>query len=140
MLWVTIGILGSYFTARHFLTPTSFGQFGWYRGKALVEVASAKPGYAGRKACEECHTEECDKLSKGDHKILACEACHGAGADHAQNPDMHKASVLTFSHCVRCHEVDLARPKWHKQINPKTHYAGQVCSECHVPHQPNEVP
>jgi hypothetical protein len=141
LVWVTIGIVASYFIAQHFLTPVSFKQYGWYRGKALVEVASAtKPTFAGRKACEACHAEEAEKLAKGEHKTLSCEGCHGPGADHEQNPDTTKPSKLAFSHCVRCHEADPARPKWHKQISLKTHFAGQVCAECHVPHQPNEVP
>jgi hypothetical protein len=26
------------------------------------------------------------------------------------------------------------------QIASKNHYKGQRCTECHLPHQPNEVP
>jgi hypothetical protein len=26
------------------------------------------------------------------------------------------------------------------QINVHNHYPGNVCTECHVPHQPSEVP
>ena len=140
LVLLTVGIVTSYLIARFFLTPASFGELGWFRANALMEIASAKPVYAGKKACDECHSEEYQKLSQAEHKSLSCEACHGPGAEHADNPDLHKMTILTFSHCVRCHEADPSRPKWHKQINPKTHYPGQVCTECHVPHQPNEVP
>ena len=30
--------------------------------------------------------------------------------------------------------------KWLKQIEVKDHFTGQRCTECHIPHQPNEVP
>jgi nitrate/TMAO reductase-like tetraheme cytochrome c subunit len=42
--------------------------------------------------------------------------------------------------CVRCHQASPSRPKWLHQINIHNHYTGSVCTECHVPHQPNEVP
>jgi len=133
------GIVGSYLVARYFLTPPSFGDYGFYRGAALRELADHQPVYAGRKACKECHDEVVLKLEAHEHKNLACEGCHGAGQAHSDNPDI-KLAVLTYSHCVRCHEKNLSRPKWHKQIVSKDHYAGSKCTECHVPHSPNEVP
>jgi nitrate/TMAO reductase-like tetraheme cytochrome c subunit len=42
--------------------------------------------------------------------------------------------------CLRCHEANPSRPKWHKQIVSKDHYTGSKCTECHVPHSPLEVP
>ncbi len=140
LVLLTIAIAVIYFTARYFLTPASFGQYGWFRADALAQLASYQPIYAGKKACDECHSEEYQKVSKGDHKTLSCEACHGAGQAHADNPDIHKMTILTYSHCVRCHEANPSRPKWHKQLTVKTHYTGSKCTECHVPHQPNEVP
>jgi hypothetical protein len=139
LVLLTIGIVGTYLIARFFLTPPSFGQYGWYRGDALGLIASRPLMYAGKKACEECHSEEYQKVAKAEHKTLSCEACHGPGQAHADNPDV-KLAILGFSRCVRCHEANLSRPKWHKQVNSKTHYPGQKCTECHVPHQPTEVP
>jgi hypothetical protein len=139
LVLLAIGIVSFYAVARYFLTPTSFGQYGWYRGEALAEVAVHEPVYAGKKACEECHSEEYQKVIKFEHKTVSCEACHGIGRAHADNPDVSVVK-LTFSHCVRCHEADPSRPKWLKQINSRTHYSGQRCTECHLPHQPNEVP
>ncbi len=54
------------------------------------------------------------------------------------NPDV-KMAVLHYSLCLRCHEANPSRPKWHKQIVSKNHYPGK-CTECHVPHSPSEVP
>jgi hypothetical protein len=141
LVLLTVGIVTSYLIARYFLTPPSFGELGWYRANALGLVADRPLTYAGKEACDVvCHGDQVKKLSQGSHKTLSCEGCHGPGADHAESPDLHKLSILTFSHCVRCHGEDPSRPKWHKQINPKTHYAGFVCTECHVPHQPSETP
>ncbi len=140
LVLLTVGIIGSYSIARYYLVPPSFGEFGWYRANALGEIASAQPVYAGKPACEECHSDEYQMVTRFEHKTLSCEACHGPGRAHADNPDMYKMTILTFSHCVRCHEANPSRPKWHKQITSKDHYTGQVCTECHIPHHPGEAP
>jgi len=151
---LAIGILTAYSIARYFLTPASFREFGWYRGDALVEVASRQPVYAGKRACDECHSEQVQKLQKNEHKTLSCEGCHGPGEAHATNPDI-KIDKSNYGVCVRCHEANPSRPKWHKQIVVRTHYreskpaakAGakpelkpSLCTDCHVPHAPSEVP
>jgi len=136
---LAVGIVVFYSVARYFLTPPSFRQYGWYRGEALGELASRTITYAGKKACEECHSDQVQKLGAHEHKTLSCEGCHGAGQAHADNPDV-KMAVLHFSHCARCHEANPSRPKWHKQIEIKSHYGGGKCTECHVPHSPNDVP
>ena len=138
---LAVGIVGAYSVARYFLTPPSFGEYGWYRGAALAELATRDRVYAGKQACEECHSDEYQKLIKLEHKSLSCEACHGPGEAHVQNPDNPdvKMAVLHYSLCLRCHEANPSRPKWHKQIVSKNHYPGK-CTECHVPHSPSEVP
>lgn len=145
LVLLTIGIVGSYLVARHFLTPPSFGEFGWYRGEALGEAASYNPVYAGRKACEECHADEVEQLLQYEHKTLSCEVCHGPGQAHADNPDVKmiredQLQALRYGLCVRCHEANPSRPRWYKQIESKDHYTGSKCIECHVPHMPSEVP
>jgi hypothetical protein len=139
LVLLVIGIVVFYSAARYLLTPPSFHQYGWYRGAALKEISARPVTFAGKQACDECHSEEYQKLQKFEHKTLSCEACHGAGQAHVENPDV-KLEVLTYSHCVRCHEANPSRPKWHKQIVSKTHYSGSKCTECHVPHAPSEVP
>ena len=140
LVLLTIGIVVSYLIARQLLTPASFRSYGgFYRGAALEEMASRTPVFAGKKACDECHSDILLKLAKGDHKTLSCEGCHGVASDHAGNPDI-KTKKLTGNHCIRCHEANPSRPAWFHQITVKNHYTGQKCTECHVPHQPNEVP
>jgi hypothetical protein len=139
LVLLTIGIVATYLGARYLLTPSSFGQYGWYRGSALEEIASRQPVYAGKKACDECHSEDLQKLAKFEHKTISCESCHGVGQAHADNPDV-KLVKLTDNLCLRCHELNPSRPGWLKQIQLKKHYTGQRCTECHLPHQPNEVP
>jgi hypothetical protein len=139
LVLLTIGIVGSFLVARYFLTPKSFGRYGWYRGDAIMERASLPRHYAGKKACDECHSDKVQLLNSDGHKTLSCEVCHGPGKDHTEDPDV-KLAVLSFGHCVRCHEANPSRPKWHKQINTRDHNPGQKCTECHVPHAPSEVP
>ncbi len=140
LLLLTLGIVGSYLIARQFLTPPTFGELGWFRAGALEDLASYERVYAGAVACAECHSDQTDEIAGGGHKSLACEGCHGPGQAHADNPDLHKMQILTFSHCVRCHGANPSRPKWHKQIDVSDHYTGDTCTECHLPHQPNETP
>jgi hypothetical protein len=131
-------IIGSYLVARAFLVPQSFGQYGWYRGKALAEIANSRqPLFAGKQACDECHSDILQKLASDAHKTQSCEGCHGVCRDHANNPDV-KPDKATGSHCIRCHEADISRPKWLKQIVVKDHF-GENCTECHQPHQPRKI-
>src|SRR5512138_2965812 len=112
---LAVGIVGFYMVAKYFLTPRSFGEYGWYRGMALAEMSDRRPVFAGKKACEECHSEEVKKLKEHGHKGLSCEGCHGPAQAHAENPDV-KLEKPHYTHCVRCHEASPSRPKWHKQI------------------------
>jgi len=142
ILLLVVGIVVSYAIARYFLTPPSFGEYGWYRGAALAEAATHDRVYAGKKACDECHPDEYQKLMKYEHKGVACESCHGPGEAHAQNPDNPnvKMAVLHYSLCLRCHEANPSRPKWHKQVVTRDHYTGSKCTGCHMSHAPSEVP
>ncbi len=138
LVLLTIAILGSYLVARAFLTPASFHEYGWYRGDALVELTSREPMFAGKKACEECHSDELNALAKSEHKGLSCEACHGPSQRHADNPDADKyrPDKRNTTACIRCHEYNPSRPTWHHQVVSRTHYAGSKCVECHKPHNP----
>lgn len=137
ILLLAAGIVSSYGMARHFLTPPSFGQYGFYRGAALSEATARPLVYAGKKSCAECHAEVAEKLAGFGHKTLSCEGCHGPGWAHEQElVDIPKPDA---SFCIRCHEASPSRPKTHKQVVLKDHYSGS-CIECHLPHAPSEAP
>ena len=142
LVLLTVGIVGSYLVARYCLTPQSFGQYGWYRGDALNEIASREPVFAGRKSCLECHSDIFKKLLAAEHKGLSCEGCHGVSMAHTENPDNSQLNPqkMEMSACIRCHEANPSRPKWMHQIASRTHWPGQKCIDCHQPHQPSEVP
>jgi hypothetical protein len=137
LVLLTLVIVGSYLVARSFLTPPSFGQYGWYRGNALEEIAARTPVFAGKQACDKCHSDILHKLAADAHKTLSCEACHGVNREHADNPNILPVKA-TGNYCIRCHEANPARPAWFKQIVVKDHYSGK-CTECHMPHQPTST-
>ena len=133
-----MGIIVTYSTARYFLTPPSFGQYGFFRGAAIEELADHQPVFAGKQACDKnCHGKQLDMIAKGQHKTVSCEACHGNCREHVED---RQVKVVTHVRCTRCHEADPARSSWIHQIDSRNHYSGDRCTECHVPHQPNEVP
>ena len=142
ILLLAVGVVVAYSIARYFLTPPSFREYGWYRGDALAELATRDRVYAGKNACaEKCHNhqDQYQKLIKHEHKTLACESCHGPGEAHANDPRKDNIEKSSFATCLRCHEANPSRPKWHKQIVSKDHYPGK-CTECHLPHSPSETP
>jgi len=135
----TLVIVALFLVARSLLVPPSFGQYGHYRGEALREIAAREPYWAGRGACDDCHADHVKKVAGAEHKGLSCEDCHGPSRAHVENPEV-KLPKMAFGQCVRCHEASPSRAAWLHQINSHNHYTGQGCTECHAPHQPNEVP
>ena len=122
---------------RAILVPKSFGEYGHYRGDAIAQIASQPVKFAGHQTCEGCHADEAGMKSKGVHVSVNCEACHGALASHADDPTgVAPAKLDTAILCVRCHEVNGARPKTFPQITAKNHNAGLPCETCHQPHSP----
>ena len=138
LVLLTFAIVVSYLAARTLLTPSSFREFGFYRGAALAEHAKLPPVFAGKEACGERHPEILEKLVKGSHKTLGCEGCHGVvSRDHLDDPDseMEKPTGAT---CLGCHEFNPSRPAWFLQIDVEDHYPEDDCIECHLAHEPNE--
>jgi len=139
LLLLAVGIVAFYLTARYLLTPATFGAYGFYRSRALDEISSQEPVFAGLEACEECHAEEVAMVRTSEHKTLSCETCHGVSKAHVENPDIQVGQDFRIP-CMRCHEANPSRPGWLKQITTEDHYTGERCTECHLPHQPNEFP
>lgn len=122
---------------RAFMVPRTFGEYGHYRGDAITEVAALPVVHAGHQTCETCHTDILDEKSKGKHAGVACEACHGPQAKHADDPgsilpQLPDPGVL----CAQCHEASAAKPGWFPQVATVEHSGGMVCDTCHRPHDP----
>lgn len=119
------------------VVPRSFGQYGHYRGAAIAEIAARPIALAGHDVCETCHSDVGDQKRQGKHGIVACEACHGALANHADDPgSVQPAKLDTAVICARCHEANSAKPKWFPQVVTADHAGGLACDTCHRPHSP----
>ena len=124
-----------FLVVRGYVVPKTFGEYGHYRGAALQEIANREPFWAGRNTCDTCHKEIVQKLAKAEHQGLSCETCHGPSEAHVKDPEV-KLPQMGYDKCVRCHEASPSRPKWLHQVTVADHYTGNVCTECHDPHQP----
>jgi len=119
------------------VVPRSFGEYGHYRGAAVGEIASRPVAFAGHDTCEVCHTDVVDQKKLGKHAVVACEACHGAQARHADDPSsVQPAKLDTTVICARCHEANAAKPKNFPQVATADHSGGVACDTCHQPHRP----
>ncbi len=126
-----------FLVVRSALVPRSFGQYGHYRGKAIAEIASLPIAYAGHQACADCHSDVVEVKSKGVHKGVNCESCHGPLAKHVEDPaSVQPVKLDTAKLCVRCHEANLAKPKSFPQVVSADHSGGAPCDSCHKPHSP----
>jgi Cytochrome c554 and c-prime len=119
------------------VVPKSFGEYGHYRGAAIAETAARPLAFAGHQVCEACHTEIVERKKLGKHVVVACEACHGAQAKHADDPASVKPPKLdTALLCSRCHEANSAKPRGFPQVVTADHSGGVACDTCHQPHKP----
>jgi hypothetical protein len=118
--------------------PKDFGLYGHYRPGALDDIRARPVAFAGRETCEACHSEEAATKSKGKHAAVACEACHGALARHAEADDPEKAKPArpTAELCLVCHAANVAKPASFPQIKPKDHAEPGACLQCHKAHDP----
>jgi hypothetical protein len=134
---VIVVLLAIFMVLRAVVVPRSFGEYGHYRGAAIAEAAARPVAFAGHDACEGCHSDVADQKKQGKHVVVACEACHGALAKHADDP----ASVTPVKPdvaklCVQCHSQNIAKPSGFPQVDAKEHAEGQPCNTCHQPHSP----
>jgi hypothetical protein len=119
------------------LVPESFGLYGHYRAAALDDNRDRALAFAGRGACVECHSDVPEAAKGGAHEAVRCEACHGPLAAHAADPTTAAAQkpdsrVL----CVRCHQMNVARPSGFPQVDAAEHAGGDACTSCHAAHNP----
>lgn len=114
------------------------------------QAPGARP--VGEKVCTACHSREEQNFAHTTHALgmrvalaanpatATCEACHGPGSVHAENPT-RKGAIIAFTHdggtspkaqaasCLGCHAG-----------GPRDHWTGSVhqrndlsCSDCHNP-------
>ncbi len=138
LLPLFIIFIGLFLIVRHFLVPDTFGQYGHYRGDALIDNASRNLVHASKEDCHECHSDIQEKLENDMHASLSCLVCHGPGLMHVADPlaeNIEKMSGRTF--CGRCHQLNAARSTdMIYQIDIATHHTEKDnCIECHNPHE-----
>ena len=127
----------AFLALRAAVIPKSFGQFGPYRGKALLEMEAKPVKYAGHEVCEGCHPDVAETKAKGVHAHVNCETCHGAQATHADDPATVNPVLPDVAKlCAQCHSENTAKPSGFPQVNAADHSGGQHCKTCHKPHSP----
>jgi hypothetical protein len=135
---VLLAGLGLFMVIRSAVVPKGFGQYGHYRPGALDLIRQKPISYAGQQECVLCHDAEAATRAAGKHAHVACEACHGALAKHAEDPTAAVPKLPDVANlCRRCHEKDAAKPKWLPQVVTAEHSGGMSCKDCHQPHSPH---
>jgi hypothetical protein len=129
--------VAAFLTFRAVMVPNGFGAYGHYRPGALADNRARTISFAGRAACEECHSDVAELRAGSRHEKIGCEACHGPLAGHAADPvavtpKLPDAAVL----CLTCHQVNAARPADFPQIDTEEHAGDSPCTSCHRPHHP----
>src|SRR5690606_7731834 len=146
------------------LPPTHFGS----ETPQAVHGFDAAPGFAnapvprnppapdakvgGQQACTACHSKESQTFAHTTHALgmqvaftanpdtATCEACHGPGSTHAQNP-AQAGAIIAFTKdggtpvktqaesCLGCHAGG-PRDHWLGSIHQRNQLS---CSDCHNP-------
>jgi hypothetical protein len=128
-----------FFVLQALLVPKGFGLYGHYRAGALDDARARPIAFAGRATCEACHSDVPEVAKGGKHAGIACEACHGALARHAEadDPAANKPARPTAALCPVCHTAAVGKPAAFPQIKLKEHAEPGTCLECHKAHRPS---
>ena len=135
---VLLAGIAIFLVIRAAVVPKGFGKYGHYRAGALDTIRAKPFAFAGQATCVLCHDSEASTRASGKHSRVACEACHGPLAEHADHP----AGIVpklpdTGQLCRQCHEKDAAKPKSFPQVATAEHSSGMPCNSCHQPHNPH---
>lgn len=124
------------------LIPKDFGVYGHFRAGALEDNRARPVAYAGRAACEDCHSDVAEARKGSKHAGIGCETCHGALAVHAQadDPSATKPKRPDAGVCLVCHTANVAKPRGFPQVDPKDHAGQASCLSCHKAHRPGDAP
>lgn len=130
--------ISAFIILRHILIPKSFGQYGFYRGASLEDIASIPTKFAGQKACLECHQKTDSLIQLDVHSGISCETCHGPGQKHcADGGKTLLDKTMNRESCGLCHSKNAAKQRNTVfQVDLKEHNNKKNCIECHNPHQP----
>ncbi len=135
---VLLAGIGVFFVVRGAIIPKDFGKYGHYRPGALELIRQRPVSYAGQETCVVCHEDEGKARAGGKHAHVACEACHGPLAPHANDPAGNVPKLPDVANlCRRCHEKDAAKPRTFPQVVTAEHSGGMSCKDCHQPHNPH---
>lgn len=122
----------------------------------LASLIDAGGTYVGVDVCKECHEDHLNQIvrtkhgQKADSRTLfaaqGCEACHGPGSKHSENPQ--QVGLISFGGkrpspleaqngiCLECHQRDSHLLNW----QTSTHEANNMaCVGCHTVHKPSKV-
>jgi hypothetical protein len=134
---VLLVVVTAMIMVRQRFIPESFGDIGHYRADAVEIVAARDIQYAGWQACAECHEDEVETKNASFHRMLSCEVCHGALAEHAEEEADDDPILPTGRDlCLSCHSYLRSRPTGFPQIIEERHEPAKLCHTCHDPHDP----
>ncbi len=136
---IFIVIIALFVFVRGFMVPSSFGQYGRFRGDALGEIASKPVHYAGKKSCVDCHDKRVEEVNNSKHASQSCETCHGPSQNHVDDPSVVPPLKMGSNEwCLKCHSSNPSRPKAFPQVVASKHNPEVNCVECHNPHHPEK--
>lgn len=136
-LGLVIGVLiAVVLVTRFVLIPKRLIASEVHRATTVQRETAKAVKYAGSSACATCHDDVATKKSKGYHKNLACEGCHGAAAQHTEDISTKPVVSRDRKACSVCHAYDASRPTGFPQINVTAHNPLRACVTCHNPHDP----
>jgi DnaJ-class molecular chaperone len=137
-LAIVIGIVAAVTVLTRFvIIPRSLVSTETHWAQATQREIAKPVKFAGSSACQDCHEDVTTKKTKGFHKALACEACHGPAIKHTEDPsEVKPPAPRDRKFCPVCHAYDSSRPTGFPQINPTAHNPLKACISCHNPHDP----
>jgi hypothetical protein len=129
--------LVAFVVAQRLLVPADFGAYGHYRPGALDDNRAQALVHAGREACAECHADVVEARRGSRHERIACEACHGPQARHAEDNAVKPPRPEARPLCARCHAALVGRPPFVPQVDLADHAPEDAsCTDCHNAHAP----
>jgi hypothetical protein len=121
---------------RRLLVPEGFGKYGHYRPGAVEDRRQLPNVFAGRAACEECHTDIAETKAKGKHAAAGLRSLPRS-ARHPRRRSFRQADAARRPHGLpavpyRARRTSASFP----QIDVAEHAPKGLCTECHAAHDP----